>query len=151
MEKTRYYAIKGYFNKKKKWYYFGRALDNNNDWVLYPGRIHFFTKADEVEAAYKVILDKNSKILRGRGRILILESLPDKIKVVEIKLIITESNIIPESRLKEERQKSAIRKLSRQELIDLDLEHLAILHKLSNDELEENNYIDDDYLDEIPF
>lgn len=147
IEKNIEYAIMGEFKNVNKWKYFGNGL-HDTDWTENISYAHKFKDKEEIKMGCKRLLTKYSSIfVGGIGSVITIEGLPERIKIVEISTTVTDTNILEENFLKRERQKSALRKLTKQELEDLGLIEFAVLHKLSEDENDDHMFTDID----IPF
>lgn len=134
IETTTKYAIMGEFKSSKSWNYYGNRPEADNNWTIDVMWAYKHDTKNQVKKSCKEILKKYSSTFINGGRVITKEGMPDRIKVVKIEITVTDSNIIDEDFLKKERQKSALRKLTQQEIEDLDLLELAVLHRLSEDD-----------------
>lgn len=135
IEKASTFAIMGYFKNNKKWLYYGSDFSSDGDWTSHPWSAVQFDCEERVTSGYKTIVKKHSATFTdGSGSVINKEGMPDRLKVVIFDLSVSDTDLIDDDFLKKERQKSALNKLSRQELEDLGLIDFAVLHRLEQED-----------------
>ena len=144
-ENHTYFTIMGYFSEIGKWRYYGYSPEHDTEWT-YDIRKSYLLDEECILPAYSKIVAMNV-----RPSVINSSPGPDKLKIAEVKISVNDSDIISEEDLKFERQRIALKKLTRQEIEDLDLTHIVVLHKLSQEEFEDNEICEEDEYDEIPF
>lgn len=140
------YVITGEFKEENVWRYYGTCFSSDSKWTSNLQNAVQYNNEEQIKESIRYILNERSAILMGKGRIINQEGLPDNLKIIKLKTTISDTNIISDNFLKNIRQQSALRKLTSQEIIDLGLEEIAVLHKLSDDENDELEMFGD-----IPF
>lgn len=140
------YVITGEFKEENVWRYHGTCFGSKSNWTSNIHNAFRYNTEEKIKESIQNILNEHSATLMGKGKVITQDGLPDNLKVIKLETSISDTNIISDNFLKDIRQKSALRKLTSQEIIDLGLEEIAVLHKLSDDE---NNELE--MFEDIPF
>jgi hypothetical protein len=101
------------------------TIQSNQMWTTNPTKATTTTDKETILSAYGIVLDLLAK---GQFKSIIKETVKPVILTVSLK----ESDIL-ETELIHIRQKIALSKLSSDQIRDLELESIAVLHKLEND------------------